>query len=82
MRHFGWLAASAAMTVVAPAFAGEVPLYQPAPGWIDKAAMPKLAADGDPPSMMILDSQQRVEKGQLWSYADIATRAGSAEALT
>jgi hypothetical protein len=32
--------------------------------------------------MMILDSQQRVEKGQLWSYADIATRAGSAEALT
>ncbi len=82
MRHFGWLAASAAMTVVAPAFAGEVPLYQPAPGWIDKAAMPKLAADGDPPSMMILDSQQRVEKGQLWNYADIATRAGSAEALT
>lgn len=82
MRHFGWLAASAAMTVVAPAFAGEVPLYQPAPGWIDKAAMPKLAADGDPPSMMILDNQQRIEKGQLWDYADVATRAGSAEALT
>lgn len=70
------------MIVVAPAFAGETPLYQSAPAWIEKATMPKLPTDGEPPSMMILDSQQRIEKGQLWTYADIATRAGSAEALT
>lgn len=82
MNKLGWLAASAAMMVVAPAFAGETPLYQAAPGWVEKAAMPKLPAAGDPPSMMILDSQIRIEKGVLWSYADVATRAGSAEELT
>ena len=82
MRYFGWLAASAAMGIAAPAWAGETPLYQPAPAWITPAVMPKIAVGADAPTTLILDNQYRIEKGQLWSYADIATRAGSAEELT
>lgn len=77
-----WMAMPIAMVVAAPAVAGEMPLYQAAPAWVEKASVPPLSSfEGEPPTMLLFDSQQRVEDGRLWSYADVATRAGSAEAL-
>ena len=77
-----WMAAPIALMVAASAVAGEAPLYQAAPAWVEKASVPPLSRfEGEPPTMLLFDSQQRVEDGRLWSYADVATRAGSAEAL-
>ena len=77
-----WMAMPIATMVAAPAVAGETPLYQAAPAWVEKASVPPLSSfEGEPPTMLLFDSQQRVEDGRLWSYADVATRAGSAEAL-
>lgn len=77
-----WMAAPIALMVAAPAVAGEVPLYQAAPAWVEKASVPPLSRfEGELPMMMLFDIQQRVEDGRLWRYADVATRAGSAEVL-
>ncbi|MCI4589616.1 DUF3857 domain-containing protein [Sphingobium sp. BYY-5] len=76
------MAAPAALMAGVQAHAGELPLYQPAPAWVEKASVPKLTTfEGEPPMMILFDSQQRIEQGRLWSYVDFATRAGSAEAL-
>jgi len=76
---------AAGMTgAAAPAVAGETPLYQPAPAWI--AAAPVPAGDpgkgADAGSVVILDLQQRIEGGRLWSYVDSATRIASPEMLS
>jgi transglutaminase-like putative cysteine protease/tetratricopeptide (TPR) repeat protein len=77
MGLFGLVAASAT-----PAWAGDVPLYQPAPAWIVSAPLPDAAAlTGDGPAMVIFDQQQRIEDGRLWSYVDGATRIASPEML-
>ncbi|MCP1470788.1 tetratricopeptide (TPR) repeat protein [Sphingobium sp. OAS761] len=82
MTRSGWLAATALIAMAAPAWAGETPLYQPAPAWVELAAVPPLSSfQGEPPAMLLFDGQQRIEDGRSWEYVDVATRAGSAEAL-
>ncbi|MCD2324728.1 DUF3857 domain-containing protein [Sphingomonas sp. IC-56] len=65
------------------AHAGDKPLYQPAPGWVLAAPAPEVAklSDADP-ALVILDQQQRVSDGQLWSYVDQAVRAVTAQMLS
>jgi len=76
------VAAGAAMTHgPAPARAGETPLYQPAPAWIAPAPAPDPAKGREAGSVVILDMQQRIEGGRLWSYVDSATRIASPEML-
>jgi tetratricopeptide (TPR) repeat protein len=63
--------------------AGETPLYQPAPAWVEPAALPDAAKlPQDAPAVVILDMQQRIEGGRLWSYVDSATRVASPEMLS
>ncbi|WP_375271151.1 DUF3857 domain-containing protein [Sphingomonas sp.] len=65
------------------AHAGDKPLYQPAPTWI--APAPPIDATkltDASPALVLLDNQQRVENGQVWSYFDTATRASSAQVLS
>jgi tetratricopeptide (TPR) repeat protein len=62
--------------------AGETPLYQPHPDWVIPAQLPSpaaLAAGGS--ATVIVDRQQRISNGSLWSYADTAQRISSAEQL-
>jgi len=64
-----------------PAQAGEAPLRQAAPDWVNKAPLDPAQITADSPEMLVLDTQQRIEKGQLWTYSDRAMRASSAETL-
>jgi tetratricopeptide (TPR) repeat protein/transglutaminase-like putative cysteine protease len=77
------LLGSCGLCVAGAAQAGDKPLYQPAPTWI--APAPPIDATkltDASPALVLLDSQQRVENGQVWSYFDTATRASSAQALS
>ena len=65
------------------AHAADKPLYQPAPAWIAPAPPIDAATMTDAsPAIVLLDNQQRVENGQVWSYFDTATRASSAQVLS
>lgn len=66
----------------APAWAGDKPLYQPAPGWVVPAAMPDPAKQTDSsPALVVYDQQQRVSGGLVWAYVERATRAISPQTL-
>lgn len=83
MRLFAiGLTASFACAAATPCVASDTPLYQPAPAWVVAATMPDTAKiDSDAAPVVIYDTQQRIENGQLWSYLDVATRIASPEML-
>jgi len=75
---------AALATVPGHAFAGETILYQPTPSWVKLAAVPASGAAseaGDAPSLLVYDTQQRVENGQLWQFSDTAAKIASPEML-
>lgn len=81
MKCWGILAATA-LTVAAPAWAADKVLYQPVPDWVTPAPPIEPAKLGDDaPVVVLLDNQQRLKDGQVWSYYDGATRVPSAQAL-
>ncbi len=63
--------------------ASDKPIYAPAPDWVTPAPAVDLAtlAD-DAPVFLILDRQQRLQDGQVWSYQDTETRAANPEILS
>lgn len=65
------------------AWAGDKPLYQPAPAWVKPAPPIDVSKLGDAdPILLVMDQQQRFEKGQVWVYADMAMRIASPQVLT
>ena len=62
--------------------ASDKPLYQPAPDWVKPAPPidPATVTDASP-VLLMLDQQQRLQDGEVWSYADTATRVASSEVL-
>jgi tetratricopeptide (TPR) repeat protein len=65
------------------AYAGDKPLYQPAPAWVVAPVEPDLVKLGDSdPMIVILDQQQRMRDGEVLYYLDQATRVASAQMLT
>jgi len=66
--------------LVAPAWAGETPRYEPSPAWALPAPTPGPAVDGTP-LVRILDYQSRIADGAVWTYGEVAVSALSAEAL-
>ena len=71
----------ATMVGASPVWAGEVPLYEPAPAWAAKAPLPAVSEVSDAAPLMILDSQQRIDDGRIWAYSDTATRVTTVELL-
>lgn len=67
------------MTAAVPAWAGEEPLYQPAPAWVASVPMPDIKSG---PPILILDSQERIEQGRLSSYTDQAIRVDNPQMMT
>lgn len=64
------------------AHAGDKPLYQPVPAWVNPAPPIDATKLGDgAPVMLVLDQQQRLQDGQVWSYVETATRAASPQIL-
>lgn len=77
-----WGILVAALATAAPAWAADKVLYQPPPDWVAPAPPIDPAKLGDDaPVMVLLDSQQRLNDGQVWSYFDGATRVATAQAL-
>ncbi|MBY0284842.1 MAG: DUF3857 domain-containing protein, partial [Sphingomonas sp.] len=84
MRRIWWLVATSALgsTFAAPAIASETPLYQPVPAWVAPAPpidAAKLGPDG--PVYPVVDTQERLENGTIWSYHEIVTRLATPEVI-
>ncbi|GMM93042.1 DUF3857 domain-containing protein [Qipengyuania sp. MTN3-11] len=64
-----------------PAAAGDEPLYQPVPDWIDSE--PLSAEDLAAQSPLVrAEKRVRLEDGRVWTYSDAAIRLATPEALT
>lgn len=74
------LAASYAALAVCPAYAGEVPLYDAPPSWVEIAELDAVRDSRGP--LLLAEKQVRLEEGRLWVYTDAAIRLDSPEALT
>jgi tetratricopeptide (TPR) repeat protein len=65
--------------VALPAWATDVPRYEPAPSWIVPG--PPIKEGAGLPLVAVLDQQTRVADGEVWSYRELGSRAVSADAL-
>ncbi len=71
------------LAVSSAAHAGDKVLYQPAPGWVKPApAIDATKLTDASPIFVNFDMQQRIQAGQVWAYADVATRIASQQVLT
>jgi tetratricopeptide (TPR) repeat protein len=75
--HFGIFVCTA---LASPAWAGDIPRYEPSPAWVLPAPPPGPASD-DAPVLRILDNQSRIADGAVTTYTEIAASALSADAL-
>lgn len=69
-----------AVAISAPAHAGEEPLYQPAPEWVDVAEVAPLISE-DGPATILFDWQHRLEDGVARAYVDWVQRIDNPQAL-
>jgi len=79
MNRIAYLLVGSALICSAPALAGEEPLYQPAPDWVEEASLP---ADTSGPPILLFDDQRLIEEGQLSSYIDRAIRIDNPQMLS
>ncbi len=68
-----------ALALSPPAWAGDEPLYEPAPAWVLEA-VPQVEPSGPP--IILFDDQRRIEQGRLWTYVDRAMRIDNPQMLT
>ena len=78
MKKSKWLLLGSALSLTVPAWAGEEPLYRPAPTWVEAAELP---TDLTGPPLILLDKQQRIEEGRLTAYLDQAVRIDNPQML-
>ncbi|MEP9361196.1 DUF3857 domain-containing protein [Sphingomonas sp. KR3-1] len=65
------------------AHAGDKPLYQPVPAWVQLAPEPAAANLGnDAPMMLIGDVQARIADGQNWTYYERAARLATIQTVS
>ncbi len=62
------------------AFAGEEPLYEPAPDWVEPSTVNAASRDNSSP-LVLLGQQARIETGRLWTYSEFVVALDSPEAL-
>lgn len=61
--------------------AGETPLYQPAPSWVERVELSELERD-PANTILVADTQIRIEEGQRWQYTDEIIRIAGSQQLT
>ena len=72
----------AALCSASIAYAGDKPLYAPAPAWVKLApAIDATKLTDNDPIMLMIDQQQRVNSGEVLSYIDMAMRMSSPQVL-
>ncbi len=69
-----------ALAISAPAYAGEEPLYQPAPAWVEEANVQDVLSD-EGPATLLYDWQHRLEDGVAWAYLDWVQRIDNPQSL-
>lgn len=69
------------LATAAPAIAGDIVLYGPAPKWVEVRDTAKIDTASNT-ALTLLDVQQRIEGETLNSYVDQAFKLGSPESLT
>ncbi|SIN93093.1 Tetratricopeptide (TPR) repeat [Parasphingorhabdus marina DSM 22363] len=87
MKRFFWqpvVAATVAIVASSSAIAGEQPLYQPVPEWVDEVDISDVLAKGASSSdaLVSVDQNVKLEGGQGWIYRDLVLRASSSEVLS
>lgn len=83
MAVWGRAAFAAALVVPANgAYAGDQPLYAPAPAWIIAAKLPDLSLPGTAGGPILFDIQQRIDGATVWNYIDTAVKLDTPEALS
>ena len=63
-----------------PAIAGDEPLYQPPPGWVDQVKLADIPQDSGQ-TVLVADNQKRLEGGKVWDYSDIVYKIDSPDTL-
>jgi len=63
------------------AHAGEEPLYDETPAWVEQADIGDLLADKSEPAELLRDWQYRIEDGVVVAYSDFAMRIDNPQAL-
>ncbi|WP_284125781.1 DUF3857 domain-containing protein [Parerythrobacter aestuarii] len=82
-RYFCFAAPIIVPTVLLaqPVQAGEEVLYEPAPEWVEIAALPEMPADAEFP-VVLADKQARLEDGRVWRYQDAVLSLSTPQMLT
>lgn len=62
------------------AFAGDEPLYEPAPDWVEPSTVDATTRDNSSP-LVLLGQQARFETGRLWTFSEFVVALDSPEAL-
>ncbi|MDN3645143.1 tetratricopeptide repeat protein [Pontixanthobacter aestiaquae] len=81
MNTFAGISAFAIIAISAPAYAGEVVLYEDVPAWVDVAEI-DMSSVADGPSEVLVDWQYRLEGGTVHEYHDRIVRIDNLQALT
>ncbi|OJW70360.1 MAG: hypothetical protein BGO57_04695 [Sphingomonadales bacterium 63-6] len=68
------------MCSAAPVLAGDEPLYQSAPTWVEPIALSQEDMAGGP-AVLLADGQKRIDGSRVWDYRDIAFRIDSPDSL-
>lgn len=65
------------------AIASDKPMYQPAPAWVKPSPPIDATKLTDAsPLLLVYDNQQKLEKGEVWTYVETAARVATTQALT
>ena len=76
------VAVCCALLLPSAAWAGDVPLYQAAPAWVQQTELSSQDVTDDPnATILLLDMQQRIDEDRLWVYVDRAVQITSPELL-
>jgi tetratricopeptide (TPR) repeat protein len=71
---------AAVLAVSTAAYAGDEPLYAPAPEWAEPTTINAETRENSSP-IVLLGQQARIEKGRLWTYSEFVVALDSPEAL-
>lgn len=82
MTYFGSKLSITALLLASAsaAVAGEDPLYEPAPDWVEPSKTDPEARPSSSP-LVLLGQQARIETGRLWTYSEFVVALDSPEAL-
>lgn len=83
MRFYSPLLSSSVFALSFPSvvLAGDTPLYQPAPEWVERVDVEEVES-GSSNHVVVSDMQIRIEEGERWQYVDRVVRIFGADQLT